>query len=239
MKKILLLLMSLILLSLSFGCVASSSSNAIEKDAAFYIKMAQAFMSEGRFQLASVELHKALQREPGNANVLSNLGVVHLQFQEYDKAINYFQQAVAADPRLTEAYVNMGIAQMNSRKYKDAVESFRQALADPLFTDPERAYYNLGLAFYRLGNYDAAIKAFQDAIKRNPKYILPLYGIALVLNRTDHFSEAAETLDKALEFDPNIQGDRDRFVDMVKQRLQSATGESEQDLRDLLEILKY
>ncbi|NLI30383.1 MAG: tetratricopeptide repeat protein [Nitrospiraceae bacterium] len=224
---------------LTFGCVASTPGPEAEKDAAFYVKMAQAYMSEGRFQLASVELHKALQQEPGNASVLSNLGIVHLQFQEYDHAVKYFQQAVAADPRLTEAYLNMGIAQMNIRQFKEAAESFRQALADPLYTAPERAYYNLGLALYRLGSYDASIKAFNDALKRNPKYVLPLYGMALVLNRMDRLSEAAETLEKALEFDPNIQGDRERFTDDVRKRLRMATGDAEQDLQDLLDILKY
>ncbi len=48
---------------LTFGCVASTPGPEAEKDSAFYVKMAQAYMSEGRFQLASVELHKALQQE--------------------------------------------------------------------------------------------------------------------------------------------------------------------------------
>ncbi len=105
---------------------------------------------------------------------------MHLQFQEYDHAIKYFQQAVAADPRLTEAYLNMGIAQMNLRQFKRRQSPFGRHLLTALYLT-RAGILQFGLALYRLGSYDASIKAFNDAMKRNPKYVLPLYGMALVL----------------------------------------------------------
>lgn len=228
---------SLLLLT---GCVASAPHAPEDgRDSAFYNTMAVAFMNEGKFQLASVELHKSLQLDANNAEALNNLGLVHMQFQEYDTAVGYFGRAAAADAKFTEAYNNMGVCYMKLKRYPEAATAFQRAIADPFYKTPEIAYYNLGMTLYREGKYDAAVKAFDSGLKRNPEYIVPLYGMALSHNRADRIAEAADALMKAIEFDPRLKGDQDAFTEGLRKRLEVATGEEEQDIRDLLDILKY
>lgn len=228
---------SLLLLA---GCVSSVSKDADEgKNSAFYNTMAVAFMNEGKFQLASVELHKALQLDAANAEALNNLGLVHMQFQEYDTAVGYFSRAAAADAKFTEAYNNMGVCYMKLKRYPEAAAAFQRAVADPFYKTPEIAYYNLGMTLYREGKYDAAVKAFDSGLKRNPEYIVPLYGMALAHNRADRIAEAADSLTKAIEFDPRLKGDQDLFAEGLRKRLEQVSGDEEQDIRDMLDILKY
>lgn len=222
------------------GCVpAATNDSGTGKDSAFYNTMAVAFMNEGKYQLASVELHKALQQDPGNADALNNLGLVHMQFEEYETAISYFRQAVNRNAQLSEAYNSIGVCYMKLKNYKEAAVVFRQVLADPLYKTPEIAYYNLGITLYREGNYDEALKVFNGGLRRNPDYITPLYGLALIYNRTNRLSEAAEILHKAIASDSNLQGDSDKFAEALRKRLENATGCEEEDIRDLLDILKY
>lgn len=227
--------------SLLSGCIVAVEKEAppTGKDSAYHNSMAVAFMNEGKFQLASVELHKSLQQDPGNAEALNNLGLVHMNFEEYETAIGYFRQALGREGKLTEAYNNIGVCHMKLKQYKEAETAFRQAIADPFYKTPEVAYHNLGTTLYREGDYDAAIKAYTTGMRRNPEYIAPLFGIALAHNRADRLSEAAEALQKAIELEPSLKGDQDAFADNLRKRLETATGDEEQDIRDLLDILKY
>jgi Tfp pilus assembly protein PilF len=219
--------------------MGGAGKDSTGRDSAFYNSMAVAFMNEGKFQLASVELHKALRQDPRNAEALNNLGLVHMQFEEYETAIGYFRQATGRDGKLTDAYNNIGVCHMKRKQYKEAETAFRKTLADPFYKAPEVAYYNLGSSLYRQGNYDAAIEAYTSGLRRNPEHLAPLFGIALAHNRADRLSEAAESLQKAIELEPTLHGDQDAFSNTLRKRLETATGDEAQDITDLLDILKY
>jgi predicted Zn-dependent protease len=63
----------------------------------------------------------------------------------------YFEKAVAINPRVATTYVLKGIYQLKFDRPKQAVESFRTALEiDPKSTN---GHYNLGLAYFDLKEY--------------------------------------------------------------------------------------
>jgi type IV pilus biogenesis/stability protein PilW len=220
------------------GC-APSQEVVQPKEAAYHNTMGRAYLQEGKVQLAFVEFQKAIKMEPNNKEVVYNLGYVYFQLEDYINARHYFLKAVNLDPQYADAYNNLGATYMQLRQWKEAVDAFQKALANPFYKTPESAFCNLGISYYRLGEYDKAVDAFKDAIRRDKSFSLPYYVMALAYNKLERFGDAADVMDRAIEIDPGYQGNRDKKITDIKERLYSAKGEEEADLKDYLEIMNY
>ncbi len=228
----------MLLLFIAFsGCATVSVEE--QKEADFHYKMGIAHLTEGNVQAAFVELQKAFQLNPDNKDVLNGLGLVYLQFGEFGHAKKFFLKAVSIDSEFSDAHHNLGVTYINVRQWGAAIDSFKRALANPLYQTPEKSYYLLGISYYRSGQFDLAINAFKDSIRRSPRFNLPYYGLALSYNKTGRYGDAAMIIARAIEADPAYGGNRERFIDDVKQKILTARGEEETDLRDYLEIMNY
>lgn len=227
-------LSSMILIS---GCATVSVEE--QKKAEFHYKMGISYFNEGNIQMAFVEFQKAYQIDPNNKDILNSLGLVYLQFEEFDKARDLFLKAVFIDSSFSEAYNNLGVTYLRRRQWEEAIDAFKKALSNPLYQTPERAFYNLGISYYRIRQYEPSINAFKDAIKRSPLFPMPYYGLALVYNKEGMYGDAAAIIARAIEIDPEYRGDRKKFIEDIKQKLITAKDEEEADLRDYLEIMRY
>src|SRR5439155_20014653 len=83
-----------------------------------------------------------------------------------------------------------GIAQLAA-----AIEKYR----------PERAeyYFELADAWRKSGKWDKAIPLYEEAIRRQPKFVEALRRLALGLRASGQAAQAAETLKRALNAAPN------------------------------------
>jgi len=219
------------------GC--SSSQVSPEADGAYHNKMGMAFLNEGKIQLAYVEFQKAIQKDPDNKEINYNLGLTCIQLEDYENAKKYFLKSISLAPDFPDAHNNLGVTYMQLGQWDLALASFRKALSNPLYKTPELAFYSMGMSLYRLGMYEKAVDAFKDSIRRDRSFTLPYYGLALAYNRTERYGEAAEALEKAILVDPGYKGDREKKSADLRNRLFSAKGLEEKDIRDLLEILQY
>jgi Tfp pilus assembly protein PilF len=201
--------------------------------------MGMAYLNEGKVQLAFVEFQKAIQMEPNNKEVVYNLGLVYFQLEDYVNAKQHFLKAINLDPQFANAYNNLGATYMQLKQWKEAVAAFQKALANPFYKTPEWAFYNLGMSYYRLGEYDKAVDAVKDSIRRDKSFPLPYYVMALAYNKLERFGDAADVMDRAIEIDPAYQGNRDKKIADIRDRLYTAKGEEEADLKDYLEIMNY
>ncbi len=235
MKSIYVLLTIVILAA--GGC--SSSHIASENDANYHNKMGMAFLGEGKIQLAYVEFQKAMLKDPDNKDVAYNLGLTCFQLEDYENSKKYFLKAVSLAPDFPDAYNNLGVTYMQLGQWQPAADSFRRALANPLYGTPELAFYSLGMALYRMGLYEKAIDSFKDSVRRDRAFSLPYYGMALAYNKLGRYGEASELMDKAIQTDTDYKGDRVKKTANLRERLYTAKGEEEKDLRDFLEIMQY
>lgn len=70
-----------------------------------------------------------LLRQPGNKHVLFNLGYLNLvYFLKYEKAIEYFDEALLVDPNYVEALFNKGLALEELGRVMAAREVYREVL---------------------------------------------------------------------------------------------------------------
>lgn len=143
---------------------------------------------------------KAEQTNPTQAARLNNLGVAYMNQQAFEKALKYFQDAYAADPKLYATRLNQGIALLNLQKVTDALP----ILQDAIKRDPAnaRAWYNLGLLYKSSGDSAQALEAFKQAVSRAPNDADAHYFLGLMESQTGENKAAAAEFQKALQLDP-------------------------------------
>ena len=84
---------------------------------------------QGDLRNAVTSYEQALEDLSDSAPVLNNLGFAYFRLGRYDRAIEYLQRAIAADPENAEAQLNLGLIYYNIERYSQAVGPLEQALA--------------------------------------------------------------------------------------------------------------
>jgi tetratricopeptide (TPR) repeat protein len=75
-----------------------------------------------------IQLSELLNYDSNSAPLRNNLGILFLEQQKPDEAIQQFEQAIAANPKYPWAYFNEAIALNQLGRGKDADERYREAL---------------------------------------------------------------------------------------------------------------
>ncbi len=234
MKKLMILIMAVFV-----GSCATVSIENMQKATAHY-KLGVSYYGENNIQKAFVEFRKAFELNPEDKDVLNMTGIIYLlHYEDFPKAIDFFQKAISVDPDFSEAHNNLGFAYEKSRKFNEAIDSYKKALSNLLYMTPEKAYNSLGRVYYRLGKYDEAIDAYKNSLKRMPELYISYYGLALCYSEKGRYGDASLAITKAIEMDPLYKGSKSKAVNDLSQRKLNARGEDEKDIADYLEILKY
>ncbi|MEP0848314.1 MAG: tetratricopeptide repeat protein [Phycisphaerae bacterium] len=124
----------------------------------------------------------ALRRHPGNAQLLTNVGVLEATRGDYDRAIEHFRAAVRADPALPQARSNLLSLLAVQGQWSEVAEHL-QALAGLRPEDPEvRA--KLALCYGELGRFDDAFEQLDRArelARGEPRILTALENMRLSL----------------------------------------------------------
>jgi tetratricopeptide (TPR) repeat protein len=235
MLKILPILFFMLLAS---SCAGLADKNM--KNSQYHYQLGISYLNENNIQPAFTELQKALELNPQDKEIHNALGVIYLtKLEDYAKAIEHFQKALAIDKNYSEAATNLGNTYANMKKYTEAIESYNIALSNPQYRNAAMALNNLGMVYYRLSKWDEALSAFKDALKRYSDFHAPYYGLALCYNAKGQYGDAAFAMKRAIELDPLYKGDMEKaIVDLRNQKLR-AKDEQEQDITNYLEIIQY
>lgn len=117
--------------------------------------------------LAPVEKDLAEGRpvESTHAQAYLNLGVIHLQKQNWARALDAYQKALRLDPGQPAAHYNIGYVHYRQERFDEAHAAYERAVAlDPSVAS--LAYLHLGLIDYRQGKIDAASRWLTDGLSR-------------------------------------------------------------------------
>jgi TolB-like protein/Tfp pilus assembly protein PilF len=128
-----------------------------------------------------------------------------------NKAIDYFEQAIAKDPNYALAYSGLAGCYFslarNSAAFspKEAGAKARQAAEKALELDPllGEAHASMGLVLLMFEwNFSGAERQFQRAIDLNPSYPYAYQWYGELLWATGRYEEAVKEIRKALELEP-------------------------------------
>ncbi len=121
------------------------------------------YIHQKRYQEAVELLEKSageiLNREPWLA--LGNLGWVHVELGEYDKALEVLRRAIFDQPRFCVGRYRLGQAHYLKRDFKAAADQLATAVETPEAgcDKIQEAYHYLGMARLRLGDERGAAAA--------------------------------------------------------------------------------
>jgi protein O-GlcNAc transferase len=142
---------------------------------------------------------KAYEKDPINAHVLNNLGIVYRETGRLDTALEYFKKAVAVTPTATFLN-NIGVLYYNLRRFNDAVAAYKQAVEiDPQYAD---AWANLGNSLKDLHQPVQAEKAYEKALAIKPDSGWALSCMAHIQQKLTNQDKAIEYAERARALEP-------------------------------------
>uniref|UniRef100_UPI0032172698 tetratricopeptide repeat protein n=1 Tax=uncultured Draconibacterium sp. TaxID=1573823 RepID=UPI0032172698 len=189
MKKVVLLFVAVCFTVFSFA-----------QDAAEKINQANEAMKTKDYAKA-FELYESAMSNLGDVQVPDainfNIGLAAYNSDNYNKAIEYFDKAIAADANADKAYEYKAGAYGKLKKYKEAVESYEKAIeATP---DDASLSYNAGITAYKGKIYEKAAVFFGAAVEGGYKAASAQYYKAVVLNKLNKDAEYKAALVEGVE----------------------------------------
>lgn len=144
---------------------------------------------------------EAARLTPESRSAHLNLGVGHMNRQEYDRAETDFRHALALSPGDAHAYYALGMLAVRRERYDEA-EAF---LAKTITLAPEYSgsYHALGDVAMKRGQAQAAEAAFQHALALNPRDAKALAKLGLLAQRAGDLASAESRYRAALAEDPD------------------------------------
>ncbi|MFP5237750.1 MAG: tetratricopeptide repeat protein [Acidobacteriota bacterium] len=117
------------------------------------------------------------------------------------RAIQLYEQLLAADPGYAPAYINLGTIYFHLRQFTRAEDLYRRAtVADP---DYVLAFFDLGNVLDELNRIDESIAAYRRAIALAPRYADAHYNLALAFERKGECRSALRHWHAYLRLDRN------------------------------------
>lgn len=162
--------------------------------------MARIAYQGGDYRAAFDRFLEATQRNPRDAEALSNCGQMLVRLNRVVEALPYFQRAIELNSGRWAYRFNLGHAYGELGQWERALEQYRAATT--LFPDDFATEYNLGMALHKRGDEAAAAERFRRAIALQPSE--PDFHLALGISsdRLGRFVDASEAYRRYLELAP-------------------------------------
>lgn len=137
------------------------------------------------------------------------LNVRHESYESLDRAMLFFERAIALDPAYARAHLELGVACSQKAEYLSAPEYHARAIASlvraiELKPGLARAWRELGAALVAAGRIEEGLARLEQALALAPEEPTMLAGMARAqfLGRGD-FAQAAALFERALERNPH------------------------------------
>jgi tetratricopeptide (TPR) repeat protein len=105
---------------------------------------------------AAALYRQILDIRPNHAPAAINLGTIHYNRREFDRAEELYRRATVADPGYALAFFDLGNVLDETMQSNEAIAAYRQAVSlVPHYAD---AHYNLALAYERQGERRRALR---------------------------------------------------------------------------------
>jgi tetratricopeptide (TPR) repeat protein len=142
----------------------------------------------------------AVERNPADAESLSNLGQVLVRLNRSEEAIPYFERAIALIPNRWAYTFNLARALGAVGRWQDSVSAYRRAQA--LYPDDYATAFNLALALRKIDDHDGAVLQFQKAISLEPNDATFRIALGMTFERLQKPADAASAYEEALRLSP-------------------------------------
>jgi tetratricopeptide (TPR) repeat protein len=140
--------------------------------------------------------------DPHNGDALHLLGLIALQTQQYQSAVELMGQAIHLAPDNALFHCNRGVALKNLGQFQAAIVSYNQAIR--LKPDYAEAYNNRGISLKELQLYPDALDSFRQAIGHHPHFAEAYSNSGIVLHRLGQLGAAMDCFNTAIILQPGL-----------------------------------
>src|SRR6267142_1558398 len=166
-------------------------------------ELALFYQRSGDFLKASEQYKKVLDKDPLNASVYNNMGLMHQNSQNYVEAIKAFRQATYINPSYDKAHNNLGTALMGAGQDSEAMT-------------------NLAILSRKSGNIGQAKTLYLRALQVNQASPQTHYNLAMIYEEQGEFGKAIEHFKKFLNLGsgsyPDIARDVEKKIDELSKK---------------------
>ncbi len=165
-------------------------------------KTADEAYKTGRFADARAAYEKVLAARPDLATtVYQQIGFSYIQEKQYDKALEYLDKVLAADPGSNQIRAIAAQAALEG-KMLDRARQYLATLDETKITNPD-FFYNMGVNFLNAGETADAIAYFGKTIALDPKHVDAYYRRGLAYLGQGKNEEAKADFQKVIELQPD------------------------------------
>ncbi|GAB2538343.1 tetratricopeptide repeat protein [Spirosoma aerophilum] len=168
----------------------TGDQNAVEAE--YYIALTSLYIDEPGAELLADRFVKNHSQHPKAGQLYGDLGTYYYTRQDYAKAIDFLEKAVAQGGSTTQqtAYkYQLALSYYNTQDLQKALPLLNAVKVDPSSPDAPAASYYAGVINFRNRNYNEAVADFRR-VENNPIYQNQVPGwIAQALYRQRRFDE--------------------------------------------------
>jgi tetratricopeptide (TPR) repeat protein len=159
------------------------------------LSLARIYLDMARPARARDEINTALERAPGQPQLLTLLAEAERQLGNAARAIELTRQALAADPSAAQARYYLGLALMDSGDHAGAIKELQEVVK----SDVNAAEANLGLgtAYLNAGRASEAVAALRESVRLEPSRAETHIWLARAYRLNGQLAEAAKELTAA------------------------------------------
>jgi len=194
-------------------CYQDASANA-----AMYLeplkRLASIHKDEGRMEEQLEYLEKLDKLSPLNVERKIDMGEIHINFGNKDRAQALFDEAVKNATREAMGLiedVRSAIAERVLEKDPSMAEAFFRSIldakADNLHKSDLGVFNRLGIALRRQGRWDDAVKEYDRALEISPEDENLLFNKAVAFAEGSRYVDAVRAVEKALAINPDFHSD--------------------------------
>ena len=167
----------------------------VSKQADSAVEILERVAKEGERQIKN-QLEKRVEINQKDAHALFSLGQLALKEKEYDKAEQYFSQALSYEPNVEGYQIALSNTLLEKGEYKQAALILEQAHNEK----PDNQQISIALAYNYLksNQFEKAKKIFSDVIGKNPNQVDSLIGLGLIELTHDKTDSAIGFFQKTL-----------------------------------------
>jgi tetratricopeptide (TPR) repeat protein len=182
-------------------------------EAHYYLGKTYALLNDTKsdFQEKAIdELNKAAQLKPKYAEAYFDLGVVHFNRSEYEKAASSYNQALEANSNYPEARLNLAetyrlIAETENKpeNYGNAVNHYQIAISYKQYTEDPDVLAKFGFSLGKTKDWTRSIAYLQKAVDKQPDAV-NYTNLSWALYGNKNYQAAVEAAQEAINRNSNF-----------------------------------
>jgi len=113
--------------------------------------------------------------------------------EQFEEALNSYQDALIDDPQSAIAHFNRGDAFYKMEKYDQALEEFQKALSAKDIKLEAKTHYNIGNTFFKQDKLKESLESYIISLDLNPNDIDTKYNLELARAKLKEMADKQKT----------------------------------------------